>query len=134
MKLEYKFKTMENTSNRKIIYLDEIDFTKKYKGLRRICPKTFKYLCFDLFKKDLFQKEDGHYIDDLPTTETFKSIYGQIQIIYTVKNNCIVIEDLKPNEILIANYMAEIKVYKGIPYETEKDKFKIDMMGKLRGR
>lgn len=134
MKLEYRFRTIKNISDRRIMYIDEIDFTKKYKGLRRICPKTFKYLCFDFFKNDLFKKENGHYVDDLPTTEAFKKIYGQIQIIYTIQNNCIVIEDLKPHEILIANYMSEMKIYKGVPYNTERDKFKIEIVERMKGR
>ena len=132
MKLEYKFKTRLNTTKRKIVYLDENDFVKKYKGLRRVCPVAFKYLCFDFFKKDLFQKEDGFYIEDLPTSEQFKTIYGQLQLVYSIKNKCIVIEDLKPSSILLANYMSGFKIHKGVPYDTEKDKFKIEVVERMK--
>ena len=84
-------------------------------------------------KKDLLENKDGKYQLNLPTVPEFKNIYGEIQLIYSVKEGIVIIEDLKPNDIFMANYMSDIKIYKGIPYSTEKDKFKIDMMIRMKG-
>lgn len=116
------------------MYIDEIDFSKKYKGLRRVAPTTFKYLCFKFFKNaNSFNLEEGKHVAILPTGKEFASIYGNIELHYSVKNKKVIIENLKPEGIFLANYTSDLKIYKGIPYVNEKDKFKIDMYKKIGG-
>lgn len=117
-----------------IMYLDENDFIKKYKGLRRICPTTFKYLCFKFFRNEsLYTKPNGTYVETLPTSKDFVAVHGNVELHYTIKNKKIIIENLTPEPILLANYEGDMKIYKGIPYMDEKDKFKIDMYKRMEG-
>lgn len=127
-KIHYKFIVQKCSQQMKITYIDKNDFTKKYKGLRRICPRAFKYLCFEVFKKNLFDKNDGKHILELPTDNLFKCVYGQVELVYSTSQGIIVIEDLKPNGILLRNYMGDIKIYKGIPYNNNQDLFKIKIL------
>ena len=132
-KMKYKFRIPFYSGTKKIIYIDENDFKKKYKGLRRICPTTFKYLCFEVFSKSLFDNEIGKHVLQLPTDKLFSQVHGTIQLVYSISNNAIIIEDLMPNEVLLDNYISDIKTYKGVPCITARDKFKIDLLTIMKG-
>ena len=41
------------------------------------------------------------------------------------------IEDIEPNDILIACYEKDLPIYRGIPYDTKKDLEKIKIMEAL---
>lgn len=98
-------------------------FNKKLRALKKYCPQAYKYLLFE------HQKEikDGIYEEELPTSKEFRFIYGQIKLIYSVKNGVITMENIEPSQFLIDGYMSSLEIYKGICYRNKKDKFKIDL-------
>lgn len=113
--------------NHTISYLDENDFVKKMRSLRTYCMRSYKDLIFNTDLKKTHTMKDGTYSINLYTSEEFKFVYGQIQLIYTVKNGHTVIENLLPQQILLDGYFNLLDVYKGVPYRNDKDKFKIDL-------
>lgn len=106
---------------------------KKIKSLKKYCPQAYKYLIFT-FKKECSNQYDGLYEIDLPTTEEFKFVYGQIKLIYKIKSKKIMLIDLMPSDFLMDGHNYDLEVYKSIYYRNSKDKFKIDLfMNKKRG-
>lgn len=120
-------------STERIMFVDENDFIKKYRGLKKYCPRAYKYLIFEIMNKHNYSDKAGKYEIELPTDERFKMVYGQIKLIYTRTSKAIVLEDIKPSDILEDGYMYLLNTYKGVPYRNEKDKFKIDMAMNLVG-
>lgn len=124
---------MSNQQN-KFMYLDENDFQKKLRSLKTYCPIAYKDLLFNTNKKELGNFPTGKHVKDLYTSEEFKFVYGQIQLIYSVKDGCVIIEDLRPQQFLLDGYFNLLSIYKGIPYRNNRDKFKIDLMLALKNR
>lgn len=116
---------------RKIIFANENDFNKKLRALKTYCMKSYKYFAFELTDED-FESKDGTYSYDLPTSNEFRLIYGQIKLIYTIKNNEITLDDLEPISFFMDGYMKELNTYKGIYYRDDKDKFKINLLNCLK--
>lgn len=133
--MENKNCNKPNLSNNKFLFIDENDFYKKYKSLKKYCPKAFKYLCFNFFKNVSKNKyEDGKYVENVPTSLEFKKLYGQIQLLYSIKNGSIIIENLNPSDFFLDGHNRDLDVYLGMPYRNERDKFKIQMIMKLKGK
>ena len=106
---------------------------KKIKSLKKYCPQAYKYLIFS-FKNEYQNQNNGIYEIDLPTTQEFKFVYGQIKLVYKIKNQKIMLIDLKPSDFLIDGYNYDLEVYKSIYYRNSKDKFKIDLfMNRKKG-
>ena len=118
---------------RKIVFVDENDFNKKYRSLRKYCPKSFKYLCFEILKRDNFEQEDGKYLQNIPTFNEFKAVYGQIKLSYSVKNEVVILENLEPSQFFIDGYKRELDTHKGMPFRNSQDKFKINMVMAMKG-
>lgn len=100
---------------------------KKISSLKKYCPKAYKYLIFHLSK----EKVNGIYTKDLPTSNEFKFVYGQIKITYEIKNKLIHYLELEPSQFFIDGHKIELDVYKNIPYRNDRDKFKIDLMHQM---
>ena len=125
----YKF---ENNQN-KIMFIDENDFNKKIRAIRRYSMNAYKYWHFEalpILKKD--NKKDGVYELELPVNELFKKVYGDVKVLFSVKNGVVVLENITPSEMLIDMFMGDLPTYKGIPYRDSKDKFKIDLMKEIK--
>lgn len=116
---------------RKISFADENDFNKKLRALKTYCMRTYKYFIFELTDED-FESKDGSYSCDLPISDEFRLIYGQIKLIYTIKNSQIILDDLEPISFFVDGYMKELNTYKGIYYRDDKDKFKINLLNCLK--
>lgn len=101
------------------------EFSKKLSSLK-------KYLIFQFRHYNCFQKENGSYELNLPTSPEFKYIYGQIKLKYCVKDKNIIFKDLEPSQFFMDGYKMELDVYKKFYYRDEKDKFKIDLMLTLK--
>lgn len=115
-----------------ITYLDENEFNKKQKALKRYFMKNYKYLIFEIIptlRKE--NKKEGKYEIELPTDELFKKVYGPMKLLFFVKNDVAIMEDIIPSEILQACFLRDVPTYKGIPYDTNKDLKKIKMMEKI---
>lgn len=104
------------------------EFNKKLSSLKKYCPQSYKYLMFQFRHYNCFQKEDGNYELNLPTSPEFKYIYGEIKLKYCVKDKSIIFKDLEPSQFFMDGYKMELDVYKKFYYRDEKDKFKIDLM------
>lgn len=117
-----------------VVYLDENDFIKKQRALQKYFTKCYKYLIFKAIPKlKEPNKIDGIYEVELPSEELFKKIYGPMKLKFSVRNDIAVLEDIVPGEYLINCYMRDLPVYKGIPYNSEKDLFKIKLEVKMNG-
>ena len=94
---------------------------------------AYKYWHFEalpILKKD--NKKDGVYELELPVNELFKKVYGDVKVLFSVKNGVVVLENITPSEMLIDMFMGDLPTYKGIPYRDSKDKFKIDLMKEIK--
>lgn len=115
--------------NSKITYLNANEFNKKLHGLKRYFKTAYKSYVMEVFPKLLeANKKDGKYSIDLPTDALFEKIYGKIQLLFSVKNDVVIIEDLTPSELLLDMNLYNYSIYYGIPYRTSKDLFKIKTM------
>mgnify|MGYP003295553690 CR=1 FL=1 len=112
-----------------ITYLDYNLYRKLEKGLSRYFRRAYKYLIFEaVVKLKQPNKIDGIYEVELPTDELVEKVYGKILLKFSVKNDIAIIEDIQPREILLRCYEKDMPIYKGIPYDTKKDLFKIKAM------
>ena len=112
--------------------LDENLYVKKTRALKKYFTKVYKYLIFEALPKLIQEdKKDGVYKVELPTDELFEKVYGKMYLLFSVKNDVAVIEDIIPSDILIACYSKVLPTYKGIPYDSEKDLIKLKIMEKL---
>lgn len=112
-----------------IVYLNENEFRKKERALRKYLMRAYKYWIFDavpILQRE--NKKDGKYELELPVDKLFEKVYGKVKILFTVENDIVIIEDIVPGDILSAMFSRELPSYKGIPYRNEKDKFKIELM------
>lgn len=116
-----------------VMYLDENDFIRKFRSLKKYCPKTHKYLMFEILNKQQFDFNEGIHKIDLPTSNEFKDIYGQIELIYSTVNNTVILENLEPSNFFLAGYRKDLDTYKGMPYRDSRDKFKINLVMKMKG-
>ena len=115
-----------------ITYLDENEFKKKERALRKYFMKNYKYLMFDFYptlKRE--GKKDGVYEVELPTDEIFEKVYGKLKLLFSVRKDVAVLEDILPNEILLERHKKVLPTYKGIPYSSEKDLTKIKIVERL---
>lgn len=117
-------------SNYKIVFENENDIIKKIRSLKKYCIKAYKELIFYVFNN--IQIQDGYYEKELTTYQEFKKVHGQIKVIYEVRDKKITIKDITPSKFLIDGYMKELETYKGMYYNDEKDKFKINLVMKLK--
>ena len=108
-------------------YRNDTDFIKKLHSLRAYCPRAYKDLIFNINLQDLINSGDGVHKKKLFTSELFRLVYGQIELIYSVKNGKIIIENLMPQDFLLDGHINLLDVYKGMPFRNKKDKFKIDL-------
>lgn len=112
-----------------LTYLDENEYKKKERALRKYFMKNYKYLIFKVYPKlKKENKKDGSYEITLPTNEIFKRVYGDLKLKFSVKDDIATIEDLEPGELLMNCFFRELPVYKGTPYNTKKDLKKIKMV------
>lgn len=115
-----------------IIYLDQNEFTKKQRALRRYFTRAYKYWIFKampILKKD--GKIDGKYEVELPTDKLFKCVYGPIKVLLSVQNGVAVLEDIVPDDFLIKCFERDLPTYKGVPYYKNSDLKKIKIAERL---
>lgn len=109
------------------LFTDENDFRKKLRSLKTYCPFAYKDFVFNVRKKIMLNHPDGVFKVEPKTTEDFKFIYGQIELVYSVKDNKIIMENIEPAQFLLDGYISSLGTYKGVCFRNKKDKFKIDL-------
>ena len=129
-------------------YLDENDFRKKERSVRKYNMLAYKKLTFNYYpelrKGTFLGKEVKRDVKNntvsyellLPTDELFKKVHGPIVLHYTVYNdkNIILLTNITPEGILDEGHRAELSTYKGVMISKtnpEKDMFKINLLNML---
>ena len=132
-------------------YLDENNFKKLERSLKKYNMVAYKKLMFDFYPK----LRSGEFVGELvsinkhektetydlrlPTDSLFVRVYGEVKLNYTVykENNIVMLNDLEPKDILLDGHRSELTAYKGIMISkanARKEMFKIDLLCKLDGR
>ena len=131
-----------------IEYLNENDFRKKERSVRKYNMLAYKKLTFtyypELRKGKFLGKEVSKNEKDktvsyelkLPTDELFAKVHGEIILHYTVylEKNIILLTNITPERILDEGHRAELSTYKGVMISKtnpEKDMFKINLLNML---
>ena len=129
-------------------YLDENDFRKKERSIRKYNMLAYKRLTFKYYPElrngnflgNEVSKNDKektvNYELQLPTAELFKKVHGPIVLHYTVytEKNIILLTNITPEGILDEGHRAELSTYKGVMISKtnpEKDMFKINLLNML---
>jgi len=132
-------------------YLNENNFKKLEKSLKKYNMVAYKKLMFDYYPK----LRNGEFVGDmvsinkheqtetydlrLPTDSLFVKVYGEVKLNYTVykAENTILLNNLEPKGILLDGHKSELTAYRGIMISkanAAKEMFKIDLLCKLEGR
>lgn len=129
-------------------YLDENDFRKKERSVRKYNMLAYKKLTFNFYpelRKGNFLGEIVHrdnktkttsYELKLPTDETFAKVHGEIRLHYTVysEKGVILLTNITPEGILDEGHRAELSIYKGVMVSKthpERDMFKINLLNMI---
>ena len=129
-------------------YLDENDFRKKERSVRKYNMLAYKKLTFTYYPELRKGKFLGKKITEnnkdktvtyelkLPTDELFIKVHGEITLHYTVylEKGIILLTNITPEGILDEGHRAELSTYKGVMISKtnpEKDMFKINLLNML---
>ena len=131
-----------------IEYLNENEFRKKERAIKKYNMLAYKKLLFDYYpslregkflgvlvssnEKDMIDK----YELTLPTDQTFTKVYGHITLHYTVYLNkkTIILDTLTPEDILTEGHQKELTTYKGVivsKSHKDLDIFKINLLNSI---
>lgn len=130
-------------------YLDEIDFHKKERSVRKYNMLAYKKLVFEDYPKlrngnfvgnivsEDKQENSVSYELELPTDELFQKVHGIIRLHYTVylSRKIILLTNITPEGILEEGHRAELSTYKGVMISKsnpKKDMFKVDLLNMLQ--
>ena len=139
---------MDKKLNYHFEYVDENEFRKKERSVRKYNMLAYKKLTFTYYpelRKGTFLGEEVSrnaknqtisYELKLPTDELFKKVHGEIILHYTVyaKKGIILLTNITPEGILDEGHKAELTTYKGVMISKtnpEKDLFKINLLSML---
>lgn len=112
-----------------ISFFDENDYIKCQRALKSYLLRSYKDLVFRVLPEiKSGELSDGDYETEIYTDEKFKMVYGTIKLRYLVKGNVVVIKELIPSTILHHIYGVIPHVYKGVPYTTATELFKIKLV------
>ena len=130
-------------------YLNENDFRKKERTVRKYNMLAFKKLTFEYYPEirngnflgelvSVNKKEKTRdYELKLPTDELFAKVHGEIRLHYTVyeDKNIVLLTNITPEGILDEGHRAELSTYKGVMISKsnpEKDMFKVKLLNMLQ--
>lgn len=132
-------------------YLDENNFKKLERSLKKYNMVAYKKLMFDFYPKlrsgefvgeliSINKHEQTETYDlKLPTDSLFVKVYGEVKLNYTVykQNNIVMLNNLEPKDILLDGHKSELTAYKGIMISkanAQKEMFKIDLLSRLEDK
>lgn len=132
-------------------YVNENEFRKLERALKRYNMRAFKKLSFDYYPDLRAGKFDGEIISQnkkagtvtyelkLPSDAMFVQVHGEVKLIYTVykKEETVMLKEITPKDILLEGHRSELGTYKGIMISktnASKDRFKIDLLNMLQGK
>lgn len=129
-------------------YLDENDFRKKERSVRKYNMLAYKKLTFDFYP----ELRNGNFLGEktsednnlktatyelkLPTDYMFVKVHGEIRLHYTVyfDKKIILLTNITPEGILDEGHRTELKAYKGVMIsknDSKRDMFKINLLNML---
>ena len=129
-------------------YLNENDFRKKERTVRKYNMLAYKKLTFEYYP----ELRNGEFLGELvsvnkkektkdyelklPTDDLFAKVHGEITLHYTVytEKGIILLTNITPEGILDEGHRAELSTYKGVMISKtnpEKDMFKINLLNML---
>ena len=128
-------------------YLNENEFKKKEKSLKKYNMIAFKKLIFDCvpalrdgtFPGEVVSRNSTEnfvkYEYKLPTDHLFSKVHGDIKLHYTVyeAQKLVMLNDLSP-DILSEGHQKELTAYKGVMVSkshAERDMFKINLLNSM---
>ena len=131
-----------------IEYLNENEFRKKERSVKKYNMLAYKKLVFDFypafrdgdFKGVVVSKnsKDGiiKYELKLPTDSMFAKVHGEMMLHYTVYENqkIVMLDTITPEDILNEGHQKELSTYKGVMVSkshAEKDMFKINLLNMI---
>ena len=130
-------------------YLNENDFRKKERTVRKYNMLAYKKLTFEYYPElrngnflgelvSVNKKEKTkNYELKLPTDDLFAKVHGEIKLHYTVyeEKNIILLTNITPEGILDEGHRAELSTYKGVMISKthpEKDMFKVNLLSMIQ--
>ena len=136
------------TNNYLIEYLNENEFRKKERAIKKYNMLAYKKLLFEYYPslRDgnflgvLVSTNEKEHIDKyeltLPTDKTFVKVHGNITLHYSVylDNKTVMLETLTPEDILTEGHQKELTTYKGVMVSKshkELDMFKINLLNSM---
>ena len=139
---------MEERKNYKFEYVNENEYKKKERSVRKYNMLAYKKLTFEYYPKIRNGEFLGKLVSaskknntktyelKLPTDMLFAKVHGDIKIHYTVyeKDNVVLLSDITPNGILDEGHRSELSTYKGVmisKQNSEKDIFKINLINMM---
>ncbi len=124
-------------------YINEKEFKKMERNLKKYCMLAYKKLIFDYYPKlkegklvgTLINKKEKKYKLKLPTDMIFSKVHGDIILKYRVDINSklIILEKIEP-EIFLKGPYTEINTHKGIMVSKEHpdyDIYKINLLNNI---
>ena len=131
-----------------IDYINENEFRKKERAIKKYNMLAYKKLLFDYYPSlregnflgVLTSTNEKDHIDKyeltLPTDKTFVKVHGNITLHYSVykDNNIVMLETLTPEDILTEGHQKELTTYKGVMVSKshkELDMFKINLLNSM---
>ena len=131
-----------------IEYLNENEFRKKERAVKKYNMLAYKKLVFDFypaFRDGNFMgvivsknTKDGitKYELKLPTDRMFAAVHGDVKLHYTVYENQKIelLVSLTPEDILTEGHQKELSTYKGVMVSkshADRDMFKINLLNML---
>ncbi len=135
-------------NNYLIEYLNENEFRKKERAIKKYNMLAYKKLIFDFYpslKEGNFlgvmvshsdKDNTSKYELKLPTDVMFNKVHGDIILHYTAYHNqkIIMLDNITPDDILTEGHQKELTTYKGVMVSkshAEKDIFKINLLNML---
>ena len=130
-------------------YLDENDFRKKERSVRKYNMLAYKKLTFEYYPSIRNGEFLGELVSQdkntksyelvLPTDEMFVKVHGEIRLHYTVyeDKNIVLLTNITPEGILEEGHRAELTAYKGVMISKanpEKDMFKINLLNMMQNK
>ena len=132
-------------------YIDENDFRKKERSVRKYNMLAYKKLTFEyyptiregnfigkLVKTNALEKTQTYELK-LPTDSLFAKVHGDVTLHYTVyeENSVVLLENITPENILNEGHRSELTAYKGVMISksnSKKDMFKVNLLSDLNNK
>lgn len=124
-------------------YLNENEFRKKERAIKKYNMLAYKKLLFEYYPRiregnflgiEVSRNKDvTNYELKLPTDVMFNKVHGEIILHYSVYHNqkIIMLDNITPDEILTEGHQKELTIYKGVMISkshADKDIFKINLL------